>query len=199
MSTVAIIGGIGSGKTAVTDYLSTRGAVVVDADDIARDVVQPGQPAWFQLQDAFGTAVLTPEGSLDRPFVAEIVFSDRSALQRLNRITHAAIGTAMVAQIAAHADAALVAVALPLYRPVHRSMFNLDEVWCVWVEPELAVSRLTTHRAFSLKDAEARIANQPSNQERFELADRQFENSGSREQLHLVIDAALADAGWLNA
>ena len=92
MKRVALAGGIGAGKSAVAEHLTTRGWPVVDADVIARRVVEPGKPAWRALRDAFGTAVLNGDGEIDRAFLAEIVFHDASALRRLNHITHRYIG-----------------------------------------------------------------------------------------------------------
>ena len=194
---VAVIGGIGSGKTVVTDYLVTRGAVVVDADVVAREVVEPGQPALEQLRDAFGDAVLTGEGAMDRAFVAEIVFHDPSALRRLNHITHGAIGVELVKQIADAAQAPLIVVALPLFRPIHRELFRLDEVWCVYTEPELAIKRLVEFREFDEGDARARLANQPTNEVRISLSDRIFDNSGTIDDLHAQVNVALMDKSWL--
>ena len=115
MKRIAIIGGIGSGKSAVTDYLSEKGWPVVDADVIARQIVEPGKPTLQILIDAFGSGILTDEGSLDREFVASLVFSDTSALHRLNRITHTAIGVEIVRQLD-EAKGPVVFLAVPLYR-----------------------------------------------------------------------------------
>jgi dephospho-CoA kinase len=195
---VAVMGGIGSGKTAVTDYLAQRGAVIVDADLVAREVVEAGKPAWQQLRDAFGDCVLREDRTLDRGFVAEIVFHDATALRRLNQITHGAIGLEMARQIEAATDAELVAVALPLYRPIHKELFRLNEVWCVWVEPEVALARLTGPRGLSPSDAQARLDAQDTNDERMALADVVLHNSGTLDQLHGVIDAVLVERGLLS-
>ena len=194
---MAVIGGIGSGKTAVTNYLASRGAVIVDADEIARAVVAPGEPALAQLCDAFGTSVLGAAGELDRQFVADIVFHDASALRRLNHITHGAIGMEMAAQISQHQDHDLVVVAIPLFREIHRELFTLAEVWCVWVEPEIAVQRLVEQRGFTAEDALSRIKNQPTNEERFAFATRKFHNSGTPEELNQQLQRALESNGWL--
>jgi len=193
------MGGIGSGKTAVTDYLRERGAGVVDADVAARTVVDVGCPAWQQLRDAFGDAVLAPDRTLDRAFVAEIVFSDASALRRLNRITHTAIGLEMDRELKALGDVELVVVALPLYRPEHREIFQLDEVWCVYVPVEVALARLTGPRGMSESDARARLDAQGSNEQRLAMADVAIENSGSIGDLHGELDRLLAERGVLGA
>jgi dephospho-CoA kinase len=189
---IAVTGGIGSGKTTVTDYLRERGATVVDADVIAREVVAVGEPALSQLRDAFGDAILAADGSLDRSFVAEVVFNDRSALARLNRITHAAIGVELVRQVA-EASGEVVVVAIPLLRPEHRDLLGLNEVWTVEVEPDVAVERLTGPRGLSEADARARIAAQIDNGERRALADVVIDNSGSPSELRQRIDSLLAE------
>jgi dephospho-CoA kinase len=191
---VAIAGGIGSGKTAVTDKLASLGFSVVDADLIAREVVEKGQPAWRALIDAFGSAVLTPEGDIDRKFVADVVFHDASALRRLNHITHGYIETAMRAQLDA-ASGDVVFVSIPLYRDEMRAELGLSEVWALEVDPEIAVSRLTSSRAMSEDDARARLSTQMSNEQRRFLADRVIENNGTREELNTAIEQILAEVG----
>ncbi|MDE3108130.1 MAG: dephospho-CoA kinase, partial [Acidobacteriota bacterium] len=88
MQRIALAGGIGAGKSTVSSYLASRGYFVLDADDVARDVVEPGQGAYRALVDAFGAAVLTDDLTIDRAFLADVVFHDASALRRLNAITH---------------------------------------------------------------------------------------------------------------
>jgi dephospho-CoA kinase len=126
--------GSGPGKRpSPIDFLSL-GFSVIDADVIARQVVEKGEPAWIALRDAFGTAVLTPEDDIDRKFLADVVFHDASALRRLNSITHGYIA----AEIAAELDRATgpaVFVAIPLYRPEHREAFGFDETWAVQADP----------------------------------------------------------------
>jgi dephospho-CoA kinase len=183
---------MGAGKTAVTDRLSTLGFSVIDADVAARHVVEQGQPAWRALRDAFGTAVLTPEGDIDRKFLADVVFHDTSALRRLNLITHGYIGGELDVGLRA-ATGDVVFVAIPLYRGEHRAELQLDEVWAVLASPEIEIRRLTTLRGFAVEDAQARLAAQQSNDELVALADRVIWNEGTLEELHLQIDEALAD------
>jgi dephospho-CoA kinase len=196
MLRVAIAGGIGSGKTTVTDYLGRRGFGVVDADVVAREVVAPGQPALSALVDAFGTAILTAAGVMDREFVANVVFHDASALSRLNRITHDAIGKELRAGLES-ATGDVVFVALPLLRPEHRQLLALDEIWVVQVDPDVAIERLCAFRGFSRDDARARLASQPSNEERASLADEVLNNYSTPAHLLERIDALLEQRGWL--
>jgi dephospho-CoA kinase len=187
---VAIAGGIGAGKSTVTDRLTTLGFSVVDADIIARQVVEQGQPAWRALVDAFGTAVLTPEGDIDRKFLADVVFHDASALRRLNHITHRYIGAQMRAELdATSGDVAFVAI--PLYRPEHRNELGLSEVWAIEVRPETALERLVTMRGMDAEDARARLAAQMSNDERTAFADRVIENDGTPDDLYASLDEAI--------
>jgi dephospho-CoA kinase len=194
MKRIVIAGGIGAGKSAVCDRLRSLGYTVVDADDVAHDVTAKGTPALAALVDAFGSAVLADDGTLDRAFMAEIVFTDRSALRRLNRITHGPIGVEIVRQLdGASGDAVFVAV--PLFRPEHRAAFALDEVWSIQVDPETAVRRLVELRGFSEDDARARLANQISNDERERIVDRVLWNEGSLDDLFAQLDAALELVG----
>ena len=163
---------------------------VVDADHAARVVVEPGKPAWRALRDAFGDAVLEVDGTLDRAFVAEVVFHDRSALHRLNRLTHGHIGAEIHRQLATVTHP-IAFVALPLFRPEHRDIFNYNEVWAVQVDPETAVARLTQYRGFREEDARARIATQMSNDERAALVDRVIWNDGTIDDLRTRIDQLL--------
>jgi dephospho-CoA kinase len=191
---VALAGGIGSGKSAATAYLRGRGYAVVDADEVAREVVRPGRPAFVALVDAFGPAVLDASGAVDRAFLASIVFSDPTARRRVEAITHPRIGEAMAAALeVASGDVAFVA--LPLYRAEHRALLGLDEVWALEVSPETALARLTAERAMEPGDARARIAAQVTNEERRRLADRVIDNEGSLEDLHDALEDALAALG----
>jgi dephospho-CoA kinase len=194
MKRIVIAGGIGAGKSAVGDRLRHLGFTVVDADDVAHDVTKPGSPTLSALVDAFGSAVLNDDGTLDRAFVAEVVFHDPSALRRLNAITHPPIGVEIVQRLNA-SDGEAVFAAIPLFRPEHRAAFALDAVWSVQVSTETAVRRLIDGRGFSEADARARLATQMSNDERAALADRVLWNEGTIDDLYAELDAALSDAG----
>ena len=191
---IVIAGGIGAGKTVATNYLIGLGWTVVDADQIAHEITEPGRPAWRAMRDAFGDAVLNEDETLDRAFVADVVFHDPSALRRLNHITHGYIGAEIARQIDGVNDEA-VFIALPLFRREHRSVFNVDEAWSIQVAPETAVHRLRAYRGFSEDDARARLANQMSNDERGSIADRVMWNEGTIEELLDQIDAALLANG----
>jgi dephospho-CoA kinase len=191
---IVIAGGIGAGKSALADRLRDLGFGVVDADDVAHDVTNPGTPTLSALVDAFGKAVLDEQGSLDRAFVAEIVFHDPSALRRLNAITHGPIGVE-IAQRLATANGDAVFCAIPLFRPEHRAALAVDAVWAVQVSPETAVRRLVDARGFRDADARARLVSQMSNDERAALVDRVLWNEGTLEDLYAELDVALREEG----
>lgn len=176
----------------MTNRLASLGFSVIDADVAARTVVEQGKPAWRALRDAFGTAVLTPEGDIDRKFLADVVFHDASALRRLNHITHGYIAEELDARVRA-VTGELAFVALPLFRPEHRVGLELDEVWAILADPATAIERLTTDRGFDESDARARLAAQPTNDERARLVDRVIWNEGTLEELYEQLDAAVAD------
>ena len=197
MKRIVIAGGIGAGKSATTDYLASLGYAVVDADVVAHLVSGPGTPTLRALRDAFGDAVLNADGSLDRAFVAEIVFNDAVALERLNRITHPAIGEEMNRQLA-QASGRAVFIAIPLYRAALRDVLKVDEAWALLVSPSTALERLRDGRGFTESDARARLASQMSNDERVALVDRVIWNEGTIDDLHASIDRALAESGVAN-
>ena len=197
MKRIAIAGGIGAGKTTATGYLVRRGYEVIDADEVARKVVEPGAPAWRALRDAFGDAVLSADSTIDRDFLAQVVFHDQAALRRLNNITHGHIGDEIVRELEA-TQAEAVFVALPLFRPEHRQVFKLDEVWSVQTTPDVALSRLIQYRGLTEDDARARLASQISNEERSVIVDHVIWNDGTIDALCTKIDAQLRQSGLLD-
>jgi dephospho-CoA kinase len=192
MLRLGITGGIGSGKSAAEKTLRDFGIRVLDADQVARDVVEPGMPAWRALVDAFGTAILKPDDTLDRDFVASITFPYPANLRRLNSITHGLIGAAILQWIE-EVGTGPFAIALPLFRPAHREIFGLNEVWALEVDPQTAVERLVRFRGLNEVDARARIDAQISNRERAEIVDRVIRNEGSLSDLHDVLAELLRE------
>ncbi len=197
MLAVGLTGGIGAGKSTVADLLVGRGAVLIDADQIARDVVRPGAPAHAALVDRFGGGVLAPDGSIDRPALAKVAFADPKALAALNAITHPAIGAEMLARRQALEGRDVVAVlAIPLLTAAHRQSVGLDVVVVVDAPIEVAVERLVATRGMQLDDARARVAAQVSREERRRGADYVVDNSSDLEDLRRRVDDLWA---WLQA
>lgn len=181
---VGLTGGIGSGKSTVAARLASHGAVVIDADRIARQVVAPGGPAYQAVIDRFGAQVVAADGTIDRPALAALVFGDPVALADLNAITHPAVGAVMAEQrFARHPASTVLVLDIPLLRPEHRSALALDLVVVVDCPVELVLARLEAQRGMSRADAQARIDAQISRSERVAGADIVVDNSGDRHQL----------------
>jgi dephospho-CoA kinase len=186
---VGLTGGIGSGKSTVADLLVEKGAVLIDADRIAREVVAPDGPAFQPLVDRFGTGILTPEGTLDRSALATLVFPDPEALKALNAITHPAIGAVMTERRAAAEETDDVVVFdVPLMKPEHRELLGLALVIVVDCPTDVALTRLVEKRGFTRADAEARMAAQPSRAERREGADFVIDNGSDLARLRAEVD-----------
>jgi dephospho-CoA kinase len=186
---VGVAGGIGSGKTAVTDVMGARGAIVIDADVIARDIVAPGSPCLEEIRSAFGDYVLHEDGSLNREALATIVFTDESARLQLNKITHPRINEEMKRQIApTHARDGVCLIAIPLLVSEHRERLGLDAIIVVDCPTEIALERLVADRQFDRDHARSRIASQISREERNALGDYVIVNDGTRDQLERKIE-----------
>ncbi len=184
MLAVGLTGGIGSGKSAVADLLVERGAVLIDADQVARDVVAPGGPAYQPLIDRFGTEILQADGTIDRKALAAVAFADEESRLALNAITHPAIGISMIQQRDALADTDdIVILAIPLLTALHRETVKLHKVVVVDAPTDVALERLLSQRGFDRADAEARIRSQISREERVKEADYVLDNSGDRAAL----------------
>ncbi|MGA2838020.1 MAG: dephospho-CoA kinase [Acidimicrobiales bacterium] len=194
MLTVGLTGNIGAGKSTVAALLVAHGAALVDADLVARQVVEPGAPAHQQLVDRFGTGILDDEGRIDRPGLAALVFGDADRLADLNAIVHPAIGVAMIQGKDAFAGTdRIVVMDIPLLKPFHRDLLALDAVVVVDVPPELALERLTVQRGMSEEDALARQAAQPTRAERLEGADFVVDNSDGTDRLAAEVDRVWAE------
>lgn len=185
---MGLTGGIGSGKSTVADLLVERGAVLIDADRIAREVVEPGGPAYGPLVDRFGPGILAPDGTIDRPALAAVAFADADALGALNAITHPAIGAVMTERRAAQAGTDHVVVLdVPLLKPAHRALLELDVVVVVDCPVHVALARLVEQRGMDEADAKARIAAQMTREERLEGADFVIDNGGERGALEAEV------------
>ncbi|HEX4539753.1 MAG TPA: dephospho-CoA kinase [Acidimicrobiales bacterium] len=204
MLVVGLTGGIGSGKSTVSALLEERGAVVVDADRIAREVVAPGGPAYQPVVDRFGPGVVTADGAIDRPALAAVVFADPSARADLEAITHPVVGAAMAERLTAQAGTDHVVVLdVPLLVEGGRRRsggeasgqrrdlpHGVAAVVVVDTPPEVAVSRLVRDRGMKAAEIEARMAAQATREDRLALADVVIDNSGSTEDLVGEVDRA---------
>jgi dephospho-CoA kinase len=195
MILVGLTGGIGSGKSTVSAALAARGAVIVDADQVVRDVQQPGSPVLGKLAERFGAAVIAVDGSLDRAALAAIAFADPEALKDLNGIVHPAVGAEMNRQVMDHvATDRVVILDIPLLTENPRE--GLQGKIVVDVPVETQVERLVQFRGFDEADARARIARQATREQRLEGADFVVDNSGDLDALAPQIERLWE---WLTA
>jgi dephospho-CoA kinase len=193
MPLVALTGGIASGKSTISGRLADRGAVVVDADAVVRELQQPGEPVLLAIADAFGEHLLLPDGGLDRAALGALVFADDRARHRLNAIVHPAVAAESGRRFAAALEAdpdAVVVYDVPLLveaRP--------DDPWDLVVvahaPEEVRVRRLVELRGMAEEDARARVASQASDERRLAIADVVIDTSG---ELEATLEQA--DALW---
>jgi len=187
MLRVGLTGGIGAGKSEVSRRLGGLGAVVIDADKGAREVVEPGTPGLARVAEAFGPGVLTPDGALDRAGLAAIVFADPEALATLNSITHPLIRDWVSAReeeaLRSAGPDAVIVHDVPLLAEGLRTSSGFDVVIVVDVPPELQLERLTGPRGMPRAQAEARMAAQATREQRLAVADMVIDNSGSLDDL----------------
>lgn len=196
MAEFGLTGGIGSGKSTVADGLVRRGAALIDADRIVRELQAPGGAVLLSMVEHFGDRILAEDGSLDRQAVADIVFNDEDELKKLGELVHPAVAKEMARQreVLAESDA-LVVVDIPLLvkadgelgRPEYGEMAGII---VVDVDPELAVERLVEFRGFAREDAAARIGQQAGREARLGHADLVIDNSGSLADLEPKLDDA---------
>ncbi|MEU5895490.1 dephospho-CoA kinase [Streptomyces venezuelae] len=192
MLKVGLTGGIGAGKSEVSRLLVAAGAVLIDADKIAREVVEPGTPGLAAVVDTFGEDVLAPDGSLDRPKLGAVVFADAGKLAALNAIVHPLVG-ARSAELeqAASADAVVVHDVPLLTENGLAPLYDL--VIVVDASPATQLDRLVRLRGMSEEDARARMAAQATREKRLEIADIVIGNDGPLEGLPERVAEVWAD------
>ena len=197
-----LTGGIGSGKSTVAECLVAKGAVLIDADAIVRELQRPGQPVFEAMVERWGDVIVADDGTLDRAAVAGIVFGDEDELKALNDIVHPAVGKAMIERREQLKGSDTVVINdIPLLvrqdgssdRP---GFEQLAGIIVVDTPADVAIERLVTHRGFSEDDARSRIANQASREDRLAVADFVVDNGGDLADLDAQIDACWA---WIRS
>jgi dephospho-CoA kinase len=179
---VGLTGGIGAGKSEVSRRLAAQGAVIIDADAAARDVVAPGTEGLAEIIDAFGPGILLPDGSLDRPRLGDLVFADPSKRATLNAIIHPKVGTRMSELEQAAGPNAIVVHDVPLIAE-NGLAGAYDLVIVVDIPPRTQIDRLVKLRGMTRDQAKARIAAQATREQRLSIADIVVDNSGSLTEL----------------
>lgn len=189
MLRIGLTGGIGAGKSTASRLLERLGARIIDADALAREVVEPGRPALAELVDAFGQGILTDAGELDRPALAALAFATREDTARLNGIMHPAIGRLTQERFAEHADAAVVVHDVPLLVENGGSA-NYHLCLLVDAAAETRLERLTQSRGMDRADAQRRIDAQATDAQRYAACDLILDNNGAPQALEEAVSEA---------
>ncbi len=189
---VGLTGGVASGKSTVSAMLAEMGAVVIDADVLAREVVARGTPGLDAVVAEFGPSLLTPEGDLDRPAMGRLVFGDDTARRRLEAIIHPRVIERMAALEAEAGEDDVVVHDIPLLAEGGRAD-TFDAVVVVDAPRDLQVQRMLSERGWTREDAESRIAAQATREERRAVATHVIDNNGSLADLRARVEAVLAE------
>ncbi len=195
MLLLGLTGGIGSGKSTVSAELARRGAIVIDADLVVRELQSPGGAVLAAMVEHFGDAILAADGSLDRQAVADIVFNDPEELKALNAIVHPRVGEEIDGRIEAQKDTDNVVILdVPLL--VESKAYETEGIIVVDTDPEIAVQRLVEFRGFNADDARARMKLQATREERRAVAAFIVPNDGTEAELLAHIDRCWA---WIES
>lgn len=197
MPVIGLTGNIGCGKSTISRYLADKGAYVIDADQISRDVVAPGAPALTEIVESFGREVLSSDGTLDRKKLGAVVFGDPQARATLNRIMHKRIMEEIDRleqdfRKQPGSDRKLLVIDAPLLIEVGLNQ-GVDEIWVVRVDPEIQVTRLIERDGLNREEALKRIASQMPQEEKIKYARRVIDSSGPVAETRKQVDRHLAD------
>jgi dephospho-CoA kinase len=177
----------------VSALLAEKGAVIIDADAITRELQQPGQSVFDAIVARFGSAILAADGTLDRAALAAVVFADEQAKNDLEQMVHPAVGAETLKTLQREAETDHVVVYdVPLLVEAARRALSFDAVIVVDIDPEIAVRRVVEQRGMNEADVRARIASQASRAERIAVADKVIDNSGTSNDLRRQVDEVWA-------
>lgn len=189
MRLIGLTGGIGAGKSTVSAGLAAKGAAVVDADAIVRELQQPGTVVFAEMVERFGPGIVGPDGELDRAAIAEVVFTDETALADLGAIVHPRVHEEIQRRLdELEATDRVVILDVPLL--VESGWEGMRGTIVVDLHPDVAVQRLVQHRGFDEEDARNRIARQASREERLAAADLVIDNHGRPHELDAEVERA---------
>ena len=195
MILIGLTGGIGCGKSEVSRLLEKRGAVIVDADLIVRELQQPGAEIFRRMVEMFGDKVLAADGSLDRAAVANEVFKDTEILGKLNLLIHQVVRRVMNERVENYRDTDKVVVLdIPLL--VENPREGLDGILVVDLDPQIAIERIVDQRKMSIDDAKARVSRQSTREQRLAIANHVIDNSGDRDALAKKVETAWS---WISS
>lgn len=195
MKVIGLTGGIASGKSTVSLLFRQKGAVIIDADIVARQILRPGTPAWSEVVEDFGEDILKDHENIDRKKLGKIVFADKEKLKILNEITHPRIVEEIRGQLESYRDkgsASVVVIDAALLLEV--GLYTLvDEIWVVTIDEKTQLKRLMARDNLSLEEALARIKAQSPQREKIRYAHRIIDNSGTEQQTRDQFEAAWRD------
>lgn len=185
---IGLTGGIGAGKSTVAQALADRGATVVDADQVAREVVEPGTPTLLKLAEAFGDEILDVDGSLNRPKLGELVFGNPDQVELLNSIVHPAVRERTQQHFAAAGERDVVVYDVPLLIE-SKLPYAFDLVVIAMAPESVRLDRLVNIRGMSPAEAQSRIDSQATDDQRREIADVLIDTGGTMEHTYEQVDA----------
>lgn len=193
---IGLTGSIASGKSTIAHRIATYGIKIIDADQIAREVVEIGEPAYDKIVDTFGHSILHADQSIDRVKLGDIIFNDKEQRKALNAIVHPAIRKEMLHQrdLSVNAGEKAVILDIPLLFESKLTHF-VEKILVVSVEPAIQIERLMERNTLTREEAESRIASQIPVQEKEALADAVISNNGSKEDSYEQLDAILKEWG----
>jgi dephospho-CoA kinase len=197
MKLIGVTGGIASGKSTVSKRFAQLGAVVVDADALAREVVEPGTAGLAEIERVFGPSVIAPDGSLDRPALGAIIFADADKRAQLNAITHPAIwtrGKQLFAAAEAENPDVIIVYDVPLLAEAAEDRpMKFDSIVVVQADIATRVDRMVNLRGMSRDEAERRLGAQASDEERLRIADVVIDSNGTLEHTREQVDSLWAE------
>ncbi len=189
MILIGLTGGIGCGKSEVSRLLEMRGAIIIDADLIVRELQKPGAEIFLRMVEMFGDKVVAMDGSLDRSAVANEVFKDGEILKKLNLLIHPVVRRVMNERVESYrATDKIVVLDIPLL--VENPREELDGVLVVDLDPQIAIERIVSQRNMTIDDAKARVSAQSTREQRLAIADHVVDNSGDRDALSRQVETA---------
>lgn len=187
MRVIGLTGGIASGKSTVSAILTDLGVPIIDADQVSREIVEPGEAAYNEIRQVFGEDVIAADGNLDRVMLGQLVFNDQSLRKKLNHITHPRVNERFqekMKELEGKAEIVVWDVALLFESGMYQ---HVDEVWLVWVDVETQVCRLMERNGYSREEALARMRSQMPLEEKMKRADRLIDNRGTVEETRSTV------------
>jgi dephospho-CoA kinase len=193
---IGLTGGIATGKSTAASIIRNRGYVVIDADEIAREILEPGQPGYSHVVKEFSNSILTDKGTVDRKKLGDLVFTDAAIREKLDSLLHPIISDEILKNLASYKSEHCIFIDIPLLFEVRSRMEHegllFDEIWLVYADKDTQLTRLTRRSNLTEKEAQARVNSQMDIEQKKNMADAVIDNTGSREELEVSVVSLLA-------